>query len=257
MPNLSPENRIYPHHVFAELCDVARVSSEQHDSLRNGLEWAAREWRSEKDASCHSMTQKKRSELLTFLGTNAGACSEFLKSLPVSIWNDVAAAGSYFCDPLCDPAIRPSSTNPWDDGAAALPYVTMPNIEDGNHEVVSMDVNKIRDALDVISEMAFAAEAVFTKVHSGPQTDFLLRRWIHNMRRVWTDGLGRNFTRRFTDDGKPLSPAAVLCVFAYRHLDPKTPPSLINSEMKKRIAEDRKNTDGKNYHQMSKHSSRG
>jgi hypothetical protein len=255
IPHPVPSGPIYPEDVFRDLCQAARVPFEQRNLLRKRLEWAAQDWSSEKKAPFHSMTPSEKSAFLTQLGSKASIFKEFLEGVPLAVWGIVEEASHQFGNQMSDSIIRPVSAPPWDEGATGFPTVTVLDVEDGRPTHVSMDIRNIVCALDVISGMAFAGEAALLKVHSGPQPDQLLRCWIKNMRHIWAIELGHKFTRTFTNDGKPLSQAACLCVFGYRHLSPETPPSLINSEMKKRIAEDRMSIDGKNCQRKSKHSS--
>lgn len=63
-----------------------------------------------------------------------------------------------------------------------------------------------------------------------------LPQFISNLRKYWTDTLGRKFTRHF-HQGEAVSEASRFCVMAAEPLDPRPTPQKINHTMQAVIAE--------------------
>lgn len=97
------------------------------------------------------------------------------------------------------------------------------------------DLEVLSQTLSTLSDLAGKEIEILPKNRAGRKSDHALRLWMANMYTLWTERLGRKFSREVLDRGTPISPAARFVVEAFQPLDPNLPASSILTEMEKTI----------------------
>lgn len=109
-----------------------------------------------------------------------------------------------------------------------------------------LDREKIEEAVEVLDNYTRAALDALPDLPPGrPGTSEGLRMWVLNAESLWTRVLERRFSCDW-NKGQPVTLAAQFCLEMIRQLDPKVLPSLIETAMRKQIAESRKRAKRKN-----------
>ncbi len=110
-------------------------------------------------------------------------------------------------------------------------------------------VDRIDDlirAVSILENVTTEAKEGMRPIPDGRRNDYALSLWISNIADMWTNQLGRPFTRDATEGGDPLAEAAQFCIAAFEYIDPDTTPIRILNEMRKHISKSRKKATGKN-----------
>lgn len=118
-------------------------------------------------------------------------------------------------------------------GVAGLP-ILHGLADDGTMTPIILDLDEIAHLIDALQNMATEATAAPLGA-SRRKRNHALRMWVINMEALWTQSLGRPFTRDMTPEGEPISEAARFCVAAFGRLSPGTPRHSILNAMKSYI----------------------
>ena len=102
--------------------------------------------------------------------------------------------------------------------------------------VQPQDLNALVSRLDVFRGLAERELEIIPSNKAGRKPDYALSLWMTNMYNLWTERLGRNFTRQVHGRGSAVSPAARFVVAAFGPLDPKIPHSQILTQMEHTIS---------------------
>lgn len=108
------------------------------------------------------------------------------------------------------------------------------------------DVEDLIRAVSVLENVTSEAKEGIGPIPDGRRNDYAFSLWLSNIADMWTDQLGRPFTRDATEDGEPLSEAAQFCIAAFAYIEPSTSQIQILNEMRKHISKTRKKATGKN-----------
>lgn len=117
--------------------------------------------------------------------------------------------------------------------------------QDGTETTLYQDIQDLVRSVSIIKLVAVEAKENIGSMPVGPRFDLSMTMWITNVAIMWTEKLGRPFTRDTTSKGDPLTEAAQFCIDAFHPISPSTPNSKILNEMKKHITKSRKKTTGK------------
>lgn len=115
-------------------------------------------------------------------------------------------------------------------GVAGLP-ILHGLADDGTMTPIIPDLNEIAHLIEALRHMAIDAES-FPLGASRSKRNHALRMWVINIEALWTQSMGRPFTRDMTAEGEPISEAARFCVAAFGRLSPGTPKHTILNAMK-------------------------
>lgn len=116
---------------------------------------------------------------------------------------------------------------------------------EGTTTTLTSDIEDLIHSVSILEQVAIEAEKNIGSMPVGPRLDDSMRIWIINIATMWTEKLGRPFTRDHTSKGAPLTEAAQFCIDAFHPISPSTPNSKVLNGMKKYITESRKKATGK------------
>lgn len=227
----------YSNEQFEKLCAEFELPKSQHEEIRIALEDFAAIWRwhtpdqdmvrrPSKDVKALKRVSEKATKLLReFEKLSLDAQSE------MRVENSNAYTDSIFPE-------RDYSKF----GHKFFRYIG----HDGLETTIVDEVPDLVRSVEIIKNLADAAAAKNRPAPTGRRHNMAMAMWMANIVDLWTETLGRSFTRDATPQGEPLSKAAAFCVSTFNPIDPKTPNSRVLYEMKKFIAQRRKSTAGKN-----------
>lgn len=116
---------------------------------------------------------------------------------------------------------------------------------EGMATTLTSDIEDLIRSVSILEKVATEAKKNIGSMPVGPRLDDSMRMWITNIANMWTEKLGRPFTRDTTSKGDPLTEAAQFCIDAFLPISPSTPNSKVLNGMKKHITESRKKATGK------------
>jgi hypothetical protein len=99
----------------------------------------------------------------------------------------------------------------------------------------------------IVSDLGDLAQRGRTNYIGGQRVkgDYPLDLWVSNVSMAWINILGKRYTRDCTNNGQPISPAAIFTVFAFSKLSPETPSTTVLNAMKRNIAKNNRKATGK------------
>jgi hypothetical protein len=115
------------------------------------------------------------------------------------------------------------------------PFVGYPS-PDGSFGNVLLSLDDLRELLDGFGSLVSDTAEGLSSRPAGRRRDHATRIWVKNIAEIWTELLGRPFTRDVTDAGEPITEAARFCVDTFKALAPRAPQSRILTVMKEHIA---------------------
>lgn len=98
------------------------------------------------------------------------------------------------------------------------------------------DLSNLRSKLGALRSLAEEELEALPSNKAGRKPDYALSLWMTNMYNLWTEKLGRSFTRQIHGRGIPVSPAARFVVEAFKPLDPEMPASQVLTQMQHTIS---------------------
>lgn len=179
---------------------------------------------------------------ITEIKTHLDALIEKINSL------DTQTAGIFWSPEIEVDTLVPIDENPSKTTIRESPYghtiVTEPFGEDGC-KISFLTKPDYLESLDILRNYCSTALEHIPADKGAALKSNSKRMWIINIRNLWVDGLGRDFTLSY-HKGKPTSDAACFCCDAFEVIEPELPAKKIISEMKQLITAENKRHTGKN-----------
>ena len=204
-----------------------RIDADKALRLRTLLNDAARRWLEDDGTPLDDLNVGEFSK--TFYQLKAAR--DALRTLDHNALQKLANVQDYLTQPDEFPRLL-SGDESWDDSKLYI-WPSHPDDPDPRDPIAPTDVADMIDT--VMDVVAFGTSRFVPK--RGPKQDRRLENWMRDARRAWCASTGRKFTRDFDPANAPLSDAAQFCVRVYAVLSPMTPPSRINSTMKRLISQ--------------------
>jgi hypothetical protein len=231
------DNQIYSDSVFTNLSEQFAIPKDQQTEVREGLADIAAIWRwgrSQTEHSRHPSRDKKALETVI-------KRTQKLQLALSRLSHDANAA-------LRQTDFQPEmqaivSDNKYSDAGHKFYRYTN---QDGVETILIDRVEDLIRSVSVLENVASEAKEGIRPVPDGRRNDYALNLWISNIADMWTDQLGRPFTRDATESGDPLTEAAQFCIAAFAPIEPSTSPTRILNEMRKHNSQSRKKSTGKN-----------
>jgi len=111
---------------------------------------------------------------------------------------------------------------------------------DGVEVILTDTAEDLIRAVSVLEHITVEAKESIRLTRAGSRSDYALSLWLTNIADMWTNQLGRPFTRDATTDGEPLTHAAQFCITTFTYISPSTSSTKIINGMKKHISKSRK-----------------
>jgi len=122
-----------------------------------------------------------------------------------------------------------------------VPSLTIPlSKPDEEFEAVNLQLSEVKNIILGLENIAQTAAETLPKRRSGKLRDLGLRLWMSNIHLLWKRTTDEPFTRDVTPAGAPVNAAARFCTSAFRHIDTRTPETLILNEMRYSIRDRKK-----------------
>ena len=204
-----------------ELFNTFDIKTELQSEVRRSLEHAAAIWRWHGGGAEKRPTPARSRATLKKVSKAAAKLHEALQS-------------------LTHPAHTALNMELAQVAMAAIPdsraRTKMPGFEtindDGTTNLNILELNEITELMAALSDMASRAEAA-SKAGRGTKHDRALGIWMVNIEKLWTETLGRSFTRDATPEGDPISEAAQFCVYSFGKVSPQTSQVTVINAMRK------------------------
>jgi hypothetical protein len=226
---------VYSARDIEQLAKTFKIDSAQHAILKDGLESAGNIYRTYKINHDDIPGSAEVKAALDEIETLATKLKDRLKNL-----DDVTAWRFWRPEIEVSDLVSHSEVIRTSYGHS-IERIT---ISEGDRLVIRLEPEHLLESLEIITNYAKSAHNAVPIDKGGRPESEALRIWMINIRNLWTDHLGRRFTRAI-DQGIPTSEAANFCIVAFRNIEPKAPPSRVTNAMRKviRAENDRK---GKN-----------
>ena len=208
---------------LASLCCEFHIPIGMQPEIASCLEDAAAIWRWYGGATAGHPTRGASAKALRTVATSASGLKAALAALPMPA-----------ADALAAQVVKAESASlKGQHIPTGLPVISILH-DDGTSAQAVLDLSELAHLVDALESMAISAEA---DLPDGRRTkeDHALRMWISNVEMLWTETLGRPFTRDMTAEGEPISDAARFCVSAFGKVSPGTPRHSVLNAMKKHI----------------------
>ena len=226
---LFPEHQrqTYTQEAFSALCETFGIPADVHDELRQSLEDCAAIWRrfrlaEEPRPPAHHVRQelKTLAKQAAKLTASYDALSDDARRALTMMQEQHAMRGV--------PQALTMASPPY-------PYLHMPSGASFN-EALLAELSDIARLVEGLRAVAEDASDWVTPQKAGTRRSEALRMWMANAHLIWTRLLGRPFTRDSLSNGEPISEAARFCVAAFAPVDPDTPKTRIDHEMRQLIS---------------------
>lgn len=217
---------------IAEFCRILHVDPDRVDRFAVRLSAAAYEWYDLSHSPAYALTAKETCDELKALGRRLAALRKNGMDVSSAAWNAMQYASDCINSDHYESRIYTDAGH-WRDGSSDAERHILLADHQGGHQSVTFQ--EVKDALKVLQNLAELGSAFVPDTRPGPSPDYPLRGWIRDMSYI-VQSTGCRFTRDVSDNGTPISPAALFCVAAYAVLSPSTPPSRVLNEMKRFIS---------------------
>lgn len=227
----------YSNEQFEKLCAEFELPKSQRKEIRTALEDFAAIWRGHTPDQGMIRRPSKDIKALKRVSEKATKLLREIERLSLDAQSEMRVENSNAYTDSIFPEREYSKI-----GHKYFRYIDQDRLE----TTIIEEVPDLVRSVEIIKNLADAAAAKNRPAPTGRRHNMAMATWMANIVDLWTETLGRAFTRDATAKGEPLSKAAAFCVATFNPIDPKIPNSRVLYEMKKAIARERKSITGKN-----------
>lgn len=233
VPFPEPEKHTYTPEAFSGLCEEFQIPPELRDEVLRRLEDSAAVWRRyHRSEEPRPLAHHVRQELQK-LAKHAASLAASYHALTDEARRALTMRQEHHAMHGALEALTAASP--------PYPYLHIPSA-DRDPVVIEAEPSDIARLVEGLGMIAEEASGRVSPQKAGTRRSEALRLWISNVQLIWTDLLGRPFTRDFLSNGEPVSEAARFCIAAFAPIDPKTPKTRVDNAMRQHIAKPQSET---------------